>query len=498
MTSCVAHGGLRPAKWDDGDAQSGAPPSVWRVLPPLGPENLSAPVSGFFSWFQSGFGSQAAVKQKPEEASDVGRSHDASLSLGAMNGRLLIAALSLSLLAGCVSRKGPPAPVVQSTVPTTSVSAAPMASTPVAARAASTADSAIVVRQGETLYAVAQRANVPVRGLIEANNLQPPYALSRGQRLNVPQQQTHQVQSGDTLANIARRYGLGTNEIVRANQLTPPYAVKAGQILTLPSGAPEMLVAGVTPNAASSLSTPPPSPPGSQMATEPTVERAPRGAVESATLAPLSGVSSSPLAAPISAPAPTIAAASSPIPAAAPAPTAVASLPTPVPVMTPPAAVQPVSLPMPSSPLARPDADDDEPAARPGTRGFLWPVRGSVISDYGAKPGGMQNDGINIAAPKGAPIRAAEAGSVVYAGNDLKGFGNLLLVRHKDGWITAYAHADELLVKRGDDVIRGQTIARVGSTGGVGVPQLHFEIRRGSRPLNPRDYLGPQTASATP
>ena len=121
-----------------------------------------------------------------------------------------------------------------------------------------------------------------------------------------------------------------------------------------------------------------------------------------------------------------------------------------------------------------------------------------MISDYGAKPGGLQNDGINISAPRGSAIRAAEAGSVVYAGNELRGFGKLLLIRHKDGWITAYAHADELMVKRGDEVMRGQTIARVGSTGGVSTPQLHFEIRRGSRPLNPRDYLAPQAASATP
>jgi len=407
-----------------------------------------------------------------------------------MKGRLLIAVLSLSLLAACAQRKGPPAPIVQAT---SGMPAAAAASTPVSARAAVVppADGQITVRAGESLYAVAQRANVPVRALIDANNLRPPYALTNGQRLSVPQQQTHQVQPGDTLAGIARRYGLGTNELVRANALAPPYAVKAGQLLTLPGGKPEMLVAGVTPNPASSLATPPPSPPGN-VAAAPTVERAPRGAVESAVLPPPSAVASAP--APVASPIATS-------PASAPAmpiltPTAVATLPAPVPVASPPSPVQPVSLPGPASPLSRAEPDDDEPMSRPSGRGFLWPVRGSVISDYGSKPGGMQNDGINIAAPRGAPIRAAESGSVVYAGNELKGFGNLLLVRHKDGWITAYAHADELLVKRGDEVVRGQTIGRVGATGGVSTPQLHFEVRRGSRPLNPRDYLGPQTASA--
>ena len=488
MRSCTKHGGHGPASSDAGDAPSGASRAVWRALRPLEPENFSACVPGYLSLFQSGFEPQPAVKQKPEVVPDVGRRTAAPLFLGAMNGRLLIAVLSLSLLAGCMARKGPPAPVVQATgaAPTSM----PANSAPVAARAAAPADSHITVRKNESLYAVAQRANVPVRALIDANNLKPPYAVSGGQRLTVPSQQTYQVRPGDTLAAIARRHGLGTNELVRANALAPPYAVKAGQMLTLPSGVPEPVVAGVTLNPASPLATPPPSPPASVVAAAPTVERAPRGAVESAvlpppTVSPNATVSVSPPAVPI--------ASLSPPPAS----TAVASLPPPVPVVSPPSPLQPVSLPVPASPLSRAD-DDDEPAARPSSRGFLWPVRGSVISDYGAKPGGTQNDGINIAAPRGASIRAAEAGSVVYAGNELKGFGNLLLVRHRDGWITAYAHADELLVKRGDDVVRGQTIAKVGATGGVGTPQLHFEIRRGSRPLNPRDYLAPLTASATP
>ena len=397
----------------------------------------------------------------------------------------LVLLASLLALAACV-RQGAPAPVVHSSAGGEVSAVAAGAASPAVARAAvAPSDSQIVVRPGESLYGVAQRAGVPVRTLIDANTLRPPYAVSSGQRLTVPRQAAHQVQPGDTLAGIARRYGLGTNELVRANALAPPYAVQVGQVLTLP-GAPQALVAGVTPNPASSLATPPPSPVASA-ATPPAsaIERAPaRGAVESSVLPPPSAVSAAP-----------VSEATPKAPAALP-PTPVATLPMSAPVAAPPSPIQPASLPVPQT-LSRPEPDDDEPAARPG-RGFLWPVRGSVISDYGAKPGGLQNDGINIAAPRGAAIRAAEGGSVVYAGNELKGFGNLLLVRHRDGWITAYAHADELLVKRGDDVLRGQTIARVGATGGVGTPQLHFEIRRGSRPLNPRDYLGPQTASATP
>jgi murein DD-endopeptidase MepM/ murein hydrolase activator NlpD len=122
-------------------------------------------------------------------------------------------------------------------------------------------------------------------------------------------------------------------------------------------------------------------------------------------------------------------------------------------------------------------------------RSFLWPVRGNVISEFGSKPGGLQNDGINIAAPQGTPVRAAENGVVVFAGNQLKGFGNLLLLRHADGWTTAYAHLDEIAVERGQSVKRGQTVGKIGQSGGVASPQLHFEVRRGTRPVDPRQHL---------
>jgi murein DD-endopeptidase MepM/ murein hydrolase activator NlpD len=120
---------------------------------------------------------------------------------------------------------------------------------------------------------------------------------------------------------------------------------------------------------------------------------------------------------------------------------------------------------------------------------FQWPVQGHIVSDFGPKPGGLHNDGINIAAARGTPVQAAENGVVVYAGNELRGFGNLLLVRHADGWVTAYGHCDQLLVRRGQQVRRGQTIAKVGSTGNVRSPQLHFEVRRGTRPVNPNEFL---------
>jgi murein DD-endopeptidase MepM/ murein hydrolase activator NlpD len=120
---------------------------------------------------------------------------------------------------------------------------------------------------------------------------------------------------------------------------------------------------------------------------------------------------------------------------------------------------------------------------------FRWPANGRVIAGYGATPNGQQNDGINIALPENTPVKAAEDGVVAYAGNELKGYGNLVLVRHPNGYVTAYAHAKELLVKRGDQVKRGQVIARSGQTGNVNTPQLHFEIRKGSSPLDPTRFL---------
>ena len=125
-------------------------------------------------------------------------------------------------------------------------------------------------------------------------------------------------------------------------------------------------------------------------------------------------------------------------------------------------------------------------SARPS---FRWPVRGKVITGYGAKTNGKANDGINLAVPEGTPVKAAEDGVVAYSGNELKGYGNLILVRHSNGYVTAYAHASELMVKRGDTIKRGQIIAKSGQTGEVGSPQLHFEIRKGSSAVDPLQFL---------
>ncbi len=143
---------------------------------------------------------------------------------------------------------------------------------------------------------------------------------------------------------------------------------------------------------------------------------------------------------------------------------------------------------------AAPEPAASAPASKDTVGGgkgkFGWPVRGKVIGKFGGGKDGLKNDGINIAAPIGAPVNAAADGVVAYAGNQLRGFGNMILIRHADGYVTAYAHNQSLLVEKGAKVKRGETIARVGSTGSVDSPQVHFEIRKGTEPVDPLTMLG--------
>jgi murein DD-endopeptidase MepM/ murein hydrolase activator NlpD len=172
----------------------------------------------------------------------------------------------------------------------------------------------------------------------------------------------------------------------------------------------------------------------------------------------------------------------------------------PVPVAQWPASAQQpqqkmaAAAPVSTARSITPAADNPAPAAKPVTSAaavptFRWPVRGRVISGFGPKTTGQQNDGINVAVPEGTPIKAAEDGVVAYAGNELKSYGNLILIRHSSGYVTAYAHASEIMVRRDEPVKRGQIIGKAGQTGSVTAPQLHFEVRRGSSPVDPMPYL---------
>ena len=120
---------------------------------------------------------------------------------------------------------------------------------------------------------------------------------------------------------------------------------------------------------------------------------------------------------------------------------------------------------------------------------FIWPVQGSIITYFGKQKGGRKNDGINIISVKGNPVRAAMTGKVIYRGNELLAWGNLIIIKHKNNWTTAYAHLDKLLVKKGEIIKTGDIIASVGATGNVDKSQLHFQVRKNSKPLDPMKFL---------
>ena len=366
------------------------------------------------------------------------------------------------------------------------------------------AGGAITVQKGDSAYSLSRRYNVPLRDLIEANRLAPPYRLEVGQRLVLPTSRQYIVQKGDSLYSISRMHNVDVSELTRLNNLSPPYAVQAGQPLRLPGandGSGTMVASGgavpLTPQGAP-LGTTQGSPAG-------------RGSVQSAELPPpgassSGGISATPLPPPSK---PGSAAEPAPI-QTAPAPTGQApagdtayqpgqaptmlrppgAKPTPTPIPAPSAA--PAPAPQQEVAAAPPPKPEPKAEAAPPPRGggrFLWPVKGKLLSGFGPKPDGLHNDGLNIAAPKGTAVVAADNGVVAYAGNELRGFGNLLLLKHSDGWITAYAHLDKIEVERGATVKRGQVIARVGQTGGVSSPQLHFELRKGSQAVDPSDQM---------
>lgn len=308
---------------------------------------------------------------------------------------------------------------------------------------------AVVVVRGDTLHGLASRYRLSSRSIIEANGLTAPYRLRVGQRLILPRVREHVVSRGETLYGISRGQGVDMAVLARENGLAAPFTIKVGQVLRLPGG-----------GSARDTDTPPdpqPSPPSS-------VSSSPPPSVSPVATVPPQGRPITPVAPRTSSMVEVSASAAPP----SPNPAVLREAP-------PRHPVKPTTV--------------SQPPPRSG-HGFTWPLRGRVLSHFGPKEKGLHNDGINIAAPKGTPVRAADDGVVAYAGNQIRGFGNLLLIKHQGGWITAYAHNDGILVKRGDTVKRGQVVSRVGSTGSVKQPQLHFELRRGKRAVDPERHFG--------
>lgn len=443
------------------------------------------------------------------------------------------AALAVALLLAACQRTGGPAPVATGVQP------------------GATGGSAIV-EQGDSISAIAKRYEVPLQDLIAINNLSPPYVIEPGQRLALPSARQYTVQRGDTFYGIARMLGTNSDELARANNLSPPYNLHAGQTLRLPGAGPAPQAVANAPapqpvrrGAVETTALPPPSqaaapPPPAQPAqtqqpvqpqpapVQPQPQPQPPAPPKHPASQPQALVPPPQPAAPPAEPPPT------PPPAAKPAEAkpAEAKAPAAKPVPAKPADAKPAAKPaepapddetpdeapppVPAKPAdsAPPKADAQAKADTPpkadaqpktdapakaadtpatgddGAGGqFLWPVKGKLLSGYGQKPDGTHNDGLNIAAAKGTPVIAADSGTVAYSGNELKGFGNLLLIRHNGGWMTAYAHLDKLQVERGAKVKRGQTIGTVGQSGAVDSPQLHFEVRKGSTAVDPSGHM---------
>jgi murein DD-endopeptidase MepM/ murein hydrolase activator NlpD len=270
--------------------------------------------------------------------------------------------------------------------------------------------SAITVRQGDTLYSLAQRHRVPLATLMQANNLSDGAIIKIGQSLVVPGNHSITVQPGDTLFGIGRRYSIDPRSLAIFNGLSAPYTLQPGQLIHVPA----------------------------MIAETPQFKQAVLAGTETQSAG---GSGQSQLA----------------------------------------SSRGPVTL--------KPQTTSPAIMAAPLVDGFVWPVSGAVVEGFGAIGQGRQNDGINIAVPVGTDVRAAKDGVVSYVGDEIRSYGRLILVTHPDGFVTAYAHLSEYLVKEEAIVKAGQVIARSGQTGIVGSPQLHFEIRQRGVPLNPLTKL---------
>lgn len=296
----------------------------------------------------------------------------------------------------------------------------------------------------------------------------------------------HVVKPGETLTSIALAYGTTRPRLAHDNGIDEWTNVRIGQKLKVPgantaaakpAAVKPVHVATVKPEPA--MAEQPVKP--ARLAAKPAAPVKPVKPVQVAAVKPEPVAKPAPAAKPMAAPKAT----AKVVAPVEPKPVQTATI-KPQPAQPQPAQPEPAATA--SIPAQKEDAPQqaalETPAQRSNTPEFRWPVRGRVIQSFG-----QSGDGINIAVPEGTDVRAAENGVVAYAGNELKGYGNLVLIRHADGYVTAYAHAKDLNVKRGDTVKRGQVIATAGQTGNVTSPQLLFELRKGAQPVDPRPYL---------
>ena len=344
------------------------------------------------------------------------------------------------------------------------------------------ASGTVTVQSGQTLYSIARANDMSPDELARANDIAPPYAIRVGQRLTVPGRAdpatpgprsepqsiqaanaptsrpqfgeggTHVVRPGETLFAVGRAYSMDPFTIAEYNQLSQPYALNVGQTLRIPSSGSQVARQDAAPVTS-----------GQPM----TLDQQMAARQQDAGQSQLQLQFQTPSQTQPQSPAWTNGQSNG----------VEADSQTVVPGSTLPPSDQSASV-----------------GTEPASSTFRWPVKGRVISTYGEKPNGMRNEGINIAVPEGTSVRAAGSGIVAYAGSELKGYGNLVLIRHDGGWVTAYAHNKELFVKRGDSVKRGDVIANAGQTGSVTSPQVHFEVRKGATAVDPMKHLDTEQA----
>lgn len=351
----------------------------------------------------------------------------------------------------------------------------------------------IITGPHDTVYGIAYNNGIPTRSLIAANNLKPPYTLKEGQVLIVPLPSQHIVGQGETVESIAEIYAVNADIMARENNITSPSYITPGTVLTIPARNTETLETALKAPEEITASSLAPLPLVKSEPGPSSLEPLPQQ-VATASNAPLPDDLAQELAAEKG----TGSTATPSAAAAAPAPL-VGNL---AEKKEKKAAVvsKKQEEPKEEKVLAKKEEPKEEPkeekkvakkeeTAKPAGKevGFIWPVQGEIVKKFA--PGG-KNDGINIKVSEGTSVKAAAGGTVMYAGSELKGFGNLLLIKHQDGWVTAYAHNSKLLVKKGDKVIQGQEIAKSGTPeGDAQQPQLHFEIRKVKQPIDPLTKL---------
>ena len=323
---------------------------------------------------------------------------------------------------------------------------------------------AVTVAPGDTLYSIGRRYNVSVMKLMDLNTLSDS-SLFVGQQIILPKgagapviarraiansgrvlaaasSGTYTVRSGENFQAIARKLGVSSAKLADLNGITDPRSIRAGEVLILPTirktvARPKKVASLGTPNVRNTV-------------------RA-RGAIKQKNASDLKVRKVKTKA---------------------------------ISLGSPKRKLGSTKRKMTSVSKTSQKARLATAKAKPkGLAAFRWPVRGRIIGKFGPRADGTNNDGINLAVPIGTRVKAAESGIVAYAGSELKGYGNLVLIRHTNNWVSAYAHNGKLLVKRGDKIKRGQVVARAGTSGSVSQPQVHFELRKGSKPVDPLKYM---------